>query len=511
MSLLLMHSGLELFSRRSPHKTAVILGEHSLTFTELNARANRVAHALAASGVRRGERVGAWLDNCLEYPEIVFGCSKAGAVLVPINYRLTGREAHALLHHARVRLVVVSARLREALAPFRERLPDLVADGLITVGAPAAAPTYADWLQGREETDPELDLEERDPFYIGFTSGTTGVPKGALIPHRARSLLMLANCAEYGLTEDDVNLTPGAIYHAAPIICMLMAVWIGGTTVIMEHFDPEQMLRLTERHGITNAFVAPTMLHMIHQLPEAVKARYRLDSMRVLISAGAPLSTADKEATRALFGDDVLHEYYGSTEAGWNLNLRPRDLLRKPRSCGKPTMGWEVKLVDAGGRDIAEPGTVGELYVRGEYLFDGYIDNPEATAAAFRGDWFSAGDLAQFDAEGYYYIVGRKKDMILSGGANVYPEEVEDCLHGCPKIADVAVIGIPDETWGERVLAVVTLKEGTQASEEEIIAFCNGRIAGFKKPRAVRFVDEIPRNPSGKILKNPLRERFARG
>ena len=400
MSLLLMHSGLEFFARRSPAKPAVILGEQTLTFEVLNRRANRVAHALAASGIGKGDRVGAWLDNCLEYPEIIFGCSKAGAVLVPINYRLTGREAHALLAHADVRLVFVSPRLRPELEPFRAELPRLVADGAITVAGDASG--YGEWIAGRREDNPELAIDERDPFYIGYTSGTTGVPKGAIIPHRARALLILANCAEYGLTGDDVNLTPGAIYHAAPIICMLMAVWIGGTTVIMEHFDPEAMLALTERHGTTNAFVAPTMLHMIHQLPTAVKARYRLDSMRVLISAGAPLSTADKEATRALFGDDVLHEYYGSTEAGWNLNLRPRDLLRKPRSCGKPTLGWEVKLVDTEGNDVREPGEVGEIYVRGEYMFDGYVDNPEATAAAFRGDWFSAGDVGEFGAEGYY-------------------------------------------------------------------------------------------------------------
>jgi len=498
-----MHSGLEFFSRRSPNKTAVIMGERALTFTELNARANRVAHALAASGIAKGDRVGAWLDNCIEYPEIIFGCSKAGAVLVPINYRLTGREAHPLLRHARVKLVFVNERLRGALEPFKDDLPDLAPPGLIAVGAQQ----YEQWLDGQPEKNPEIDIDERDPFYIGFTSGTTGVPKGALVPHRARALLMLANAVEYGLTEDDINLTPGAIYHAAPIIYMLLGIWIGGTSVIMGHFDAAEMLRLIEAHGVTNAFVAPTMLHMIHHLPEDARERHRLDSVRVLISAGAPLSTADKEATRNLFGAGVLHEFYGSTEAGWNINLRPCDLMRKPRSCGKPTLGWEVKLLDDDGEEVTEPGQVGEIFVRGEYMFDGYIDNPEATAAAFRGDWFSAGDLGQFDEEGYYYIVGRKKDMIISGGANVYPEEVEECLHDFDKIADVAVIGVPDETWGERVQAVVTLKDGAESSAEEIMGFCDGRIAGFKKPRQVRFVDEIPRNPSGKILKNVLREQ----
>jgi len=511
MSLLVMHYGLELFSRRYPEKKAIQFQSTQLTFKELNDRANKVAHHLSSLGIRRGERVAAFLDNCKQYPEIIYGCSKAGLVLVPINFRLTPPEALALVEHSSAKTMFISKRLENELKDSYGDFQAALDHGILTVNDDASSPDgYEQLISRQPETNPDLNVSENDLFCIGYTSGTTGVPKGAKISHRSRALLLLAAAVEYGLTEDDVNLTPGAIYHAAPIIFMLLAVNIGGTSIIMESFDPEEMLKLIDRHSATNAFVAPTMLQLIHQLPENIKEKYNLASMKALISAGAPLSTHAKEATSALFGGEVLHEFYGSTEAGWNSNLRPRDQLEKPRSCGKAVMGWEIKLLDDEGNEIESSDEVGEIFVRGDYMFDGYLGNPEATVAAFRGEWFSAGDLGLFDEDGYLYIVGRKKDMIISGGANVYPEEIEDCLHACPGVSDVAVIGIADETWGEIVTAVVQTTPEVRVSEDDIKQFCEGRIASYKKPRQVRFLDQIPRNPSGKILKNELRERFSR-
>lgn len=512
MSLLLIHYGLEFYSRCSPDKIAVYFRDNTLTFSQLNTRANRVAHALLNCGLKKGDRVAAFLDNCMEYPEIIYGCSKAGMVLVPINFRLAPREAFALLEHSGAQLAFISHRLERGLGSLHGDVERLLPHGLVTVSTDADSPkSFANWTAAHDEYDPGLPIDERDLFYIGYTSGTTGTPKGVQISHRARALLMLACAIEFGLSQDDINLTPGAIYHAAPIIFMLLPINIGGSTVIMENFDAEEVLRLIEKNRVTNMFVAPTMLQLIHQLPRPTQQRFGLDSMRVIISAGAPLSTHAKKATSELFGDEVLHEFYGSTEAACNTNLRPRDQLKKPRSCGQTLPGWEVKLVGIDGEDILDTGQVGEIFVRGEFMFDGYLDNPKATEEAFRDGWFSAGDLGYFDADGYLFISGRKKDMILSGGANVYPEEVEDCLHSCPGVADVAVIGVLDETWGERVTAIVVLDANAPVSGDEIKKFCEGRIAGYKKPRDIFFVDELPRNPSGKLLKHELRERFGRG
>lgn len=510
MSLLVMHYGLELFSRRYPEKKAIQFQSQNLSFRELNARANKVANYLSSLGLSKGDRVAAFLDNCIQYPEIIYGCSKAGLVIVPINFRLTPAEALALVKHSSSKTLFISNQLENTLKDTYQSFEETLQHGIINVdGNSPASGKYEQLINGQSESNPYLNVSEKDLFCIGYTSGTTGVPKGAKISHRSRALLLLAAAVEYGLTEEDINLTPGAIYHAAPIIFMLLAVNIGGTSIIMESFDPEEMLRLIEQNKATNAFVAPTMLQLIHQLPEETKNQYQLSSIKCLISAGAPLSTNAKTETANLFGGNVLHEFYGSTEAGWNANLRPRDQIRKPRSCGQAVMGWEIKLLSEDGSEIKSPDEVGEIFVRGDYMFDGYLDNPEATAAAFRNDWFSAGDLGLFDEDGYLYIVGRKKDMIISGGANVYPEEIEDCLHACPGVSDVAVIGIADETWGEIVTAVVQSNPGENLSEDDIKKFCEGRIASYKKPRQVHFTDQIPRNPSGKIMKNELRQIYS--
>jgi len=277
MSLLVMHYGLELFSRRYPEKKAVQFQSQNLSFRELNARANKVANYLSSLGLSKGDRVAAFLDNCIQYPEIIYGCSKAGLVIVPINFRLTPAEALALVKHSSSKTLFISNRLENTLKDTYQSFEETLQHGIINVdGNSPASGQYEQLINGQSESNPDLNVSEKDLFCIGYTSGTTGVPKGAKISHRSRALLLLAAAVEYGLTEEDINLTPGAIYHAAPIIFMLLAVNIGGTSIIMESFDPEEMLRLIEQNKATNAFVAPTMLQFIHQLPEETKNKYQL-------------------------------------------------------------------------------------------------------------------------------------------------------------------------------------------------------------------------------------------
>ena len=506
-SMLVMHYGIEAAARNTPDKTALIADGRSLTFAELDARANQTAQGLLDSGLQKGDKVVVNLLNCLEYPEIIHGCSKAGVALVPISFLLAPSEVDYIVSHSEARMVFVSEKIAQAIQPAGESGGRHVKT-VVVGGESQWGESYETWRNKQPTDKPEVEVEENDVFYIGYTSGTTGRPKGAVISHRSRLLACLAGALEYGLGPEDVGLTVAPIYHAAPIAFLLLQLYMGGAIVILPGFAPNEMLATIEKNRITSAFMVPAMLQAVNQLSEKEKSRYDLSSLRVIVSAGAPLPTKTKEETLAFFKGVNLNEFYGSTEAPLNTNLRPKDQLRKIKCCGKPIIGWEVKLLDDKRETVTTPNTVGEVFVRGELLFDGYLKNRKATDEAFHDGWFSAGDLGEMDEEGYLYIVDRKKDMIISGGVNIYPIEIEDCLLHHPAVADAAVIGVPDDKWGEAVMAIIQLKPGEQADEKDIIDFCNDRIAKYKKPKKVVFTPGIPKSPSGKTLKNTLRELF---
>lgn len=343
-----------------------------------------------------------------------------------------------------------------------------------------------------------------------YTSGTTGRPKGA-VRSSAGNPEQLARMVEFiGYLPDDVYLTTGPLYHSGPGGFAAIAHLLGNTIVLQRRFDPEDWLRLVERYRVTTTFSAPTPIRLVCQLPDHVKRRYDRTSLARTIANAAPWSFALKEMYLRDFPEDSLFEVYGSTELGVDTILRPEDQRRKPGSCGRPAPGVELALFDESGRMIEEPHVPGELFVKSPSVFETYHNAPEKYEKGRRDDWLTVGDVAYRDEEGFYYICDRKNDMIISGGMNVYPAEIESALDRHPRVLDVAVIGIPSEQWGESVHAVV-VRNGPELDEPTLLAWAREHLAGYKLPRSVSFVDEIPRNASGKILKKVLREPFWQG
>jgi acyl-CoA synthetase (AMP-forming)/AMP-acid ligase II len=343
-----------------------------------------------------------------------------------------------------------------------------------------------------------------------YTAGTTGKPKGArrsavevasVLP-RLRALDML--------DPEHVHLVAGPLYHSAPAGFALYTQALGGTLVVMRKFEPEAALALIAQHRCTSTFMAPTLVKRLVDLPVEVRGHYDVSSLRVLVMAGAPCPMRVKEQAVAWLGP-VLYEFYGSTELGVNTILRPEDILRKPGSCGRAAPGVELAILDDDGQPVT-PGQPGQLFARrGAGMFDGYYKNAAATAEMAAGEWLTVGDVAWMDDEGFVYICDRKRDMIISGGVNIYPAEIEDALHRHPAIADVAVFGVPDDEWGERVHAAVQVRPGHRLTGDEVMAFAREHVAGFKAPREVSFHVDFPRDAAGKLLKRLLREPYWKG
>ncbi|MFN9775925.1 MAG: class I adenylate-forming enzyme family protein [Burkholderiales bacterium] len=481
------------------------------TFAELNAQANRLAHALAALGVKRGDRVVWCGQNSPGVVRMVHAARKLGAVAVPLNYRLTAEEAQYVVDDSDAVLAYVDAEMAPLFHEIRPRIPK-VREVLVYGGAP---------LDGQRDVEPlvaaAIDAEPPPappgtvtPQAMIYTSGTTGRPKGAVRnpPDRAQQAALLEHI---GYGPDDVYITTGPLYHSGPGSFMSIAHTLGHTVVLQRTFDAEDWLRLIDRYRATTTFGAPAPVRMACALPAAVKARHDRSSMKRFIANAAPWSFALKQAYLADFPADSLFEVYGSTELGVNTVLRPEDQLRKPGSCGRPAPMVEIRLYDDEGREVTEPGVPGELAVRAPSVFAAYHNAQSKFEEDRRGDFQTVGDVAYFDDEGFYYICDRKKDMIISGGVNVYPAEIEAVIDAHPDVHDVAVIGVPSDEWGESVHAIVVPHAGRTLDEAAVVAFARGHLAGFKVPRSVGFAQEIPRNASGKILKKVLREPFWAG
>lgn len=500
---------LRLAAERNPDRLALTCGPRRLTHGEVNALGNRIANGLLAAGFTKGDRIGVMLPNCPEYVAIAYAVAKSGLVMVPLNYRFVGREVAYHLGDAGAEGVIFAAAFREALEEARAHLGGLRS---IVVGEALGQDLGAleDLVNSASADEPAAPVSEHDLFYLGYTSGTTGKPKGAMVTHRNRSLAYHYWALEYGIGRDDVALHAGPFHHTAPFGFTLTQLYLGGRVAILPAFDPAAALATVDAAQVSWTFMVPYMYNALLAMPAAERARYRLQSLRFFISAASPLPTATKEGLLQAFPHVGLHEFYGATEAGVVTNLRPDEQRRKVRCVGKAILDTEVKVLTAEGTEAA-PGEVGELYIKSPTLFDGYFNAPDKTAEVFRDGWCTLGDLARRDGDGYVYIVDRVKDVIKSGGVNIFPTEIEEALCMHPAVFEAAVIGVPDDRWGEAVHAVVVAKAGTAVSEEELLGHCRGVLAGYKRPKSIEFRTELPRNPAGKVLKRSLREEFWRG
>ena len=484
-------------SARTPSKTAIVDEDRMLSYAGLVDRINQVgAAALGDLGLRPGDRVGLIASNCLEYFEIVCGFAAVGVPVVTISPRLTPKEASFICEDAEIRAIIVEPSWE---VPTRDTC--LAGDGQIIV----IDDRYEDWLGNARSIRLPAAPTEWDPFAMPYTSGTTGKPKGVVLSHRSRTLTCLAMAQEYGCySPDDRHLAIAPLYHGAGFAFAMAAVYLGGTCEVLRDFEPEATLRALCDRQITGTLMVPTHFNSIFALEPKVRERHRPYVLNALVSNAAPLPQATKERIVEFFGDGLLHETYGSTEAGCVANLRPADQLRKPSCVGLPYPCTRIHLNDDDGNEV-QPGEIGELFSESPFLFNGYWRRPEETSAALDEGWCTVGDLAWRDEEGYIYIVDRKNDMIVTGGINIYPREVEEVLHAHNAVREAAVVAAPDAHWGDAVKAFVVLNPGAASDQETLVKHCRTRLAGYKIPKKVEFIEALPRNAAGKVLRRALR------
>jgi acyl-CoA synthetase (AMP-forming)/AMP-acid ligase II len=457
------------------------------------------------------DRIGILAENLPEYVECYYGVPAAGMALTFLNYRLHPKEWAWILNNAEASVLVVQAKYLEAIEPELASIPSLRHVIVIGGGGAGGHPDYHDVVSAASNHEPGLDVDENSTAWLLYTSGTTGFPKGAMLTHRNLTIAAVESVIEYEPQPDERNLVAFPLCHVSGYTVPVTHLR-GGRVVLTPMFEPELWMRLVDEHSITGTAMAPTMLNFVLQHPKVND--YDLSSLRGIGYGAAAMPVEVLRAAIRRFGP-IVYSGFGMTELGGNVLTFPKAAHERAingeehllASCGTPMCLAEVEVVDEQGKECP-PGVVGEIVVRGEQVLKGYFRNEEGTKQAFRDGWFHTGDMARRDEEGFFYIVDRMKDMIITGGENVYSREVEEALYLHPAVSEAAVIGVPDPTWGENVTAVVVLRPGTTATEAEIIGAVRDRLAGYKKPKKVIFVDELPKTVSGKIVKRDLRDRF---
>jgi long-chain acyl-CoA synthetase len=477
----------------------------------VNARVNRLVHVLAERGVRKGDRVAILALNDHRYLESYWALAKLGAIAVPLNYRLVERELAALLEHSEPAGMIAGAAYVEPALRAREQITSLRWVIALQGAVPGTDPYEALLASGSPE-EPAPVAEGDDPFAIMYTSGTTGLPKGALVTHGNLESNVYNQAIADKADPADVNLTATPLYHMGGLFMSTTYTSLGCTNVILESFGPGEVLQAIEQERATVCLLVPTMLNMV--LNDPAMGRHDVRSLRLVFYGGSTMPVALLRRAIAELGCSFT-QGYGLTETIEATFLTASDHVldgdpdheRRLSSAGREALGAEVRIVDERHRELPA-GEIGEVLIRSPSVIHEYWRAPEETRSAIRDGWFCTGDVGYRDEGGYLFIVDRRKDVIISGGTNIYPREVEEVLYGHPGVLEAAVVGLPDAKWGEAVTAVVVTRAGHDVSERELIEYCDGRIAGYKKPKAVKFVDALPRNPSGKILKRALRETF---
>jgi acyl-CoA synthetase (AMP-forming)/AMP-acid ligase II len=510
-----LHDNLDYSAREHPDAVFAEFQGRQVTYREAAAATNRLANALAGAGLTPGDRFAVLSKNSIEMVYLYYAGSKVGAVPVPLNFRLAPPEWSYIVRDAGARMLFAQGALADALEPVREELSD-IKQFVALDGAPNGYTPLESFVSGQPETSPACELAADADVYQMYTSGTTGRPKGAVITHAAVMAQLHQGMLGFGTQTGDRALIVAPLYHAAAAVTTFVTVQAGGTLYIQEDFVPADVVRALSEERIAFGMLVPAMIQFcLVGVPDVAERRF--DDLRLIIYGASPIAEQTLRQAIDVFGCDFLQGYGMTETTAAATYLFPADHRRALAgeanlllSAGRPLLGTQVRIVDENDAPVPN-GTIGEVAIRGPQLMRGYWNLPEPTAEALRGGWMHTGDAGILDDEGFLYIQDRVKDMIVSGGENVYPREVEDVLFQHPAVADVAVIGVPDERWGEAVKAIVVRKEGETVDADALLAYCKGQLGGYKRPRSVDFIEALPRNPSGKVLKKDLREKYWAG
>ena len=501
--------GITNIAAREPDRPAVVMADKVITYGRLDQEINALANAMLKLGVRKGDHIAALFPNRYEIYLVWAAAAKISVTSLAVNFKLKESELAYILDDSQCRLLIYHRDFEPLVGLLQSKLstasPTMVRAG----GGDESRGHHMEALMAQCPTDPPAvgDVSGMVPPTLAYTSGTTGRPKGVYRSGVKRFNYLMWQADLCGASYDDVHLVAGPLYHAAPFAWGAFSLLLGNKVVILPKFEAESFLKMVSEMKVTTTFMVPTMMHRLLNLPEAVRSKYDISSLRSITISGEQFPFSMKKRCITYLGEGKLFEFYGGTEIGVVTHLKPKDQLRKPGSCGQTLEDIDIRILDEN-RQPVPVGEVGIFYVKSPYLLDGYHNHPEATAANFSEDYFTVGDMGYVDSEDFYYVVDRAVDMIISGGVNIYPAEIEEVLYRHEDIQAATVIGVPDPAWGEKIVACIVPRLGAGLEADQVIAYVGRYLAAYKRPKEVIFLDELPMSTTGKVLKRELRKGY---